>query len=87
MVGSGPEYPRNSATALPLVVPGNVRRPDHVPNRPDDSVNRERVGTDDHEDDRFAAITLEGGEVIIYDTHQASAWLQSTSAVELTAVV
>jgi hypothetical protein len=41
------------------------------------------VGVDARELGRFADVTLEDGEVIVYDQENEDAWVQSSSAIGL----
>jgi hypothetical protein len=49
----------------------------------DDETRYQTVETDAADLQRYAAVTLEDGEVIIYDQDNESAWIQSESAIGL----
>jgi len=49
----------------------------------DDETRYRTVGMDAAEFQQFADVTLENGEVIIYDQDNESAWIQSESAIGL----
>jgi hypothetical protein len=47
----------------------------------DDDTRYRTVGMDAAELGRYADVTLEDGQVIIYDTDNEAAWIQSPSAI------
>lgn len=49
----------------------------------DGDTDYQTVGVDASEMTRYDHVTLEAGEVIIYDEGNEDAWLQSTSAIGL----
>lgn len=49
----------------------------------DDEARYRTVGMDAAELQRYADVTLENGEVIIYDEDNEAAWIQSESAIGL----
>jgi len=49
----------------------------------DDETQYRTVGMDATELERYADVTLENGEVIIYDQDNEAAWVQSESAIGL----
>jgi len=49
----------------------------------DDETQYRTVGMDATELQRYADVTLETGEVIIYDQDNEAAWIQSESAIGL----
>jgi len=52
--------------------------------RTDDEETRYRtVGMDAAELERYADVTLENGDVIVYDQDNEAAWIQSPSAIGL----
>lgn len=51
--------------------------------RPDDGAEYTTIGVDAPEMERFDAITLEDGDVLVYDRGNEDAWIQSDTAVAL----
>jgi len=51
--------------------------------RTDDETGYRTVGLDAMDLQRYADVTLENGETIIYDQDEESAWIQSASAIGL----
>ncbi len=51
--------------------------------RTGDDTEYQTVGTGATELQRYAAIRLETGEAVVYDTRNEDAWIQSDSAVGL----
>ena len=49
----------------------------------DDDTRYRTVGMDATELQRYADVTLENGEVVIYDQDNEAAWIQSESAIGL----
>ncbi|WP_161625219.1 DUF7331 family protein [Halosimplex carlsbadense] len=49
----------------------------------DEAAEYQTVGTDSAELQRYDDVTLEEGKVLIYDQEDETAWIQSTSAIEL----
>jgi len=49
----------------------------------DDEIRYRTVGMDATELQRYADVSLENGEVIIYDRDNEAAWIQSESAIGL----
>lgn len=48
-----------------------------------DETEYRTVGIDAADLQRYGAVTLEGGDVIIYDQNDEAAWIQSDSAIGL----
>ncbi|MEF8851882.1 MAG: hypothetical protein V5A44_10535 [Haloarculaceae archaeon] len=51
--------------------------------RTGDDTEYQTVGMDAAELQRYAEVTLESGEVVIYDEENEDAWVQSASAIGL----
>jgi hypothetical protein len=51
--------------------------------RTDDDAEYETIGMDAPHLQRYAEVTLEDGEVVIYDVENEGAWVQSASAIVL----
>jgi len=52
----------------------------------DDDIEYQSVGVDAAEFTRYSEVSLENGEVLVFDEQEEDAWIQSTVAVELDTV-